>query len=405
MKRANGSTTSDTFATNTMTRIRCFLTIAVSWLLATALQQAVSEEVLVTDAILDADPVEPIPGHEDDHEIISLDENDTSNSIASFPENKSTDSSVLSKDETIDEPTQQQKSETQPEIIVESSLESMSDEELKAICTNRGFEISIEGEEGLSQMTHADYVEAATKCLSLEKEMNAVIAENPELAAELDLEIERMRLEKERLEQEREAILAEKALLEEQLRNAGVDPSSIATVPSSLTSANASSVDEVLRESFVRLFDRVGCDLQLVGGVILFALKPMAGPIQMLWRYSSPSIEGMLRQVIAFSSNIVSSKQLDTIRQVILLQYRTAIKLAAPFTSPVIAGTTSLLRLLNQKPEIQQVRRILGAFFGPLTESLLSGWKLVEPNVTVAFENTSTWLQRVARDSLSQGAK
>jgi hypothetical protein len=366
----------------------------MSWFIAAAVRQVVSEEAVVTDTILDADFVEPIS--DNDYEVILLDEIDISEDILASPENESAENSTLAKNGT---------SNTQPEMIVESSLESMSDEELKAICTERGFEISIEGEEGLSQMTHADYVEAATKCLSLEKEMNAVIAENPELAAELDLEIERMRLEKERLEQEREAILAEKALLEEQLRNAGVDPSSIATVPSSLTSTNASSVDEVLRESFVRLFDRVGCDLQLVGGLILYAVKPMVGPIQLLWRYSSPSIEGMLRQIITFTNSVVSAKQLDSIRQLVLLQYRTVAKLAAPIATPVFAGITSLLRLLNQKPEIQQVRRIIGAFFGPLTESLLSGWKLVEPNVTIAVETTSSWLQRLAKDSFSQGVK
>jgi hypothetical protein len=384
-----------------MMRIRCLLTILLSWLIVIAVHQVVSEETVVTDAILDADDVDSSPDP-DDHEVISLDENDISEKFRTSPEIETTDNSTFSKDG-LDEPVKRS-SNTTPERIVESSLESMSDEELKAICTDRGFVISIEGEEGLSQMTHADYVEAATKCLSLEKEMNAVIAENPDLAAELDLEIERMRLEKERLEQERDAILAEKALLEEQLRNAGVDPSSIAPVPSSLTITNASSVDEVLRESFVRLFDRVGCDLQLVGGLIMYALKPMGGPIQLLWRYTSPSIEGMVRQCITFANNFISAKQLETMHQVVLLQYKTVKNLMAPIIGPVVAGVTSLLRMLNQKPEIQQVRRILGAFFGPLTESLFSGWKLVEPNVTMAVENTSSWLRRLAKDSLSQGA-
>ena len=371
-----------------MARIRSLSTFLLCWLIGASVRSVLSEEAIVTDSILDADPLDPIPG-DSDEEVIVLD--DILDNIVDLPDVASTDNSTLSKD-VADEAVEQAQN-TKPELVVESSLEAMSDEELKAICTDRGFEITMEGEGGLLAMTHADYVEAATKCLSLEKEMNAVLAENPELAAELDVEIERMRAEKERLEQEREAILAEKARLEEQLRQSGVDPSTIVAVPESTISGNTSAVDEVLRESFVRLFDRVGCDLQLVGGLLLYVLKPMGGPIQQLWRYTSPSVEGLLRQFILVASSTLGGSQWNQIRQVVLIQSRTIMKVSTPIMAPFVSGLASILRLLNQKPEIQQVRRILGAFFGPLTESLYSGWTLVEPNVTIAVQTTKSWLQ------------
>lgn len=53
-------------------------------------------------------------------------------------------------------------------------LESMSDEELEAICTTRGFELYKQLEENTGNMyvfAHEDYVEAARQCLAYEKEM------------------------------------------------------------------------------------------------------------------------------------------------------------------------------------------------------------------------------------------
>lgn len=64
-------------------------------------------------------------------------------------------------------------------IVVEDYLESLSIEDLKQICMDRGMEIRPD-----TATTKADYVEGARRCLSLEDEMNAILAANPELVSE-----------------------------------------------------------------------------------------------------------------------------------------------------------------------------------------------------------------------------
>ena len=88
-------------------------------------------------------------------------------------------------------------------IHVQSNLQSLSDEELIAICTERGYEITIENSSSNKNnndaaapvvLTHDDYVQAATQCLSLDKVVDQMIAENPDIAADMDHEVERIRL-------------------------------------------------------------------------------------------------------------------------------------------------------------------------------------------------------------------
>eukprot|EP00525_Craspedostauros_australis_P005189 CAMPEP_0198111274 /NCGR_PEP_ID=MMETSP1442-20131203/3249_1 /TAXON_ID= /ORGANISM="Craspedostauros australis, Strain CCMP3328" /LENGTH=437 /DNA_ID=CAMNT_0043767651 /DNA_START=376 /DNA_END=1690 /DNA_ORIENTATION=+ len=93
-------------------------------------------------------------------------------------------------------------------------LEQMSNEDLEKICLDRGFELVAEDDGGDAGscpingpdcepiLTHEDYVEAAQRCLQIEREMNEVLEEHPELVLELEDEIQRMKEEKERLEQE-----------------------------------------------------------------------------------------------------------------------------------------------------------------------------------------------------------
>ena len=188
---------------------------------------------------------------------------------------------------------------TKPEgIKVKSNLESLSIAELEAICQDRGF--ALEGDD----LQHADYVEAAQRCLSLEDEMNAILAENPSLAAELESEIERMAREKERLEIERDALIKEKELLEEKLRNAGIDPAVLSAEAESGAATKALTYDpqsgiEVFRESMIMLFDRVGSDFRLVGkGLRLIVLKPAFRALSLVWRYTAPTVEGALKKTI-----------------------------------------------------------------------------------------------------------
>jgi hypothetical protein len=54
----------------------------------------------------------------------------------------------------------------------EENLDHLSDEELESICTTRGFQLLREDDNGLPYaFTHEDYVEAASRCLDMEREM------------------------------------------------------------------------------------------------------------------------------------------------------------------------------------------------------------------------------------------
>jgi hypothetical protein len=57
----------------------------------------------------------------------------------------------------------------------EADLNLLPDEELEAICITRGFELvkdEIDPATGeIYQLTHEDYVDAATRCLAIEHEM------------------------------------------------------------------------------------------------------------------------------------------------------------------------------------------------------------------------------------------
>jgi len=184
------------------------------------------------------------------------------------------------------------------EIVVEDYLASLSTSDLRQICLDRGFDIA---QDGQKELTHKDYMEAARRCLTLEDEMNAILAENPELAAELEAEVARMKASKEELERERDEMLAEKAFLEEQLRQAGVD------IMPNQTESSVSNKDilehpqnmtlvEVLHVSFRLLFERVWQDVKLVWSVIGPILRPMGGALKLLWRYMSPLLGNFSKQ-------------------------------------------------------------------------------------------------------------
>jgi len=83
-------------------------------------------------------------------------------------------------------------------------LSELTNDELVAICTDRGFELVFElddaSEEPL-EYTHEDYIDAARECLKLEAEMDAFYEENPEMVREMKEERERMLKEQEELEQ------------------------------------------------------------------------------------------------------------------------------------------------------------------------------------------------------------
>jgi hypothetical protein len=288
---------------------------------------------------------------------------------------------------------------TEAEIKVKSNLESMTDTELEALCKERGYEVSSEGGRNL---THNDYVKAAERCISLEMdEMNdAILVEKSDPSADLEDEIELMRLEKVRLEEERDSILAEKAALEEQLRRSGVDPSSIAGAPAFESAAAAAptkiqTVDEVLRESFVLLFDRVGKDMRLVGGGLRFLFRPVGGGVQLVWRYTAPTVEGLIKKAITLTETVLEAEQISLVRRTIGLQWKAVSKVAAHVLKKTQAPAQTVARVLYQREEIRKVSLIVEAFFGPLSESLLSGWRSIQPDVEKARTTAMAWIQRL----------
>jgi hypothetical protein len=177
---------------------------------------------------------------------------------------------------------QEVESPTSPDVVVEIEdyLDAMSNEQLIGMCNERGF--GIVNDE--SELEHKDYVEAARRCLSMEDEMNAILAENPDLAAELETEILRMKDAKERLEEERDQMLAETAILKEQLKNAGVD---ISDTNSTLSQQPPPlSLEEVLRESLTELVERVASDARVVGAFRQPVVQPVLGALKMVAKHT-----------------------------------------------------------------------------------------------------------------------
>ena len=165
-------------------------------------------------------------------------------------------------------------------------LSTLSRAELRNICLERGFDV-----EESEPLSHADYVEAARRCLSLEEEMNAILAQHPELAAEIEKEILRLQQHKDRLEQERAALWQEKELLEAQLEQAGVDLAKFQqqTTPVAKDPADM-SFPELLVESVRQLVDRVKQDFMLIAKVTQPVWKTAQKGLEMGWRYSKPAV-------------------------------------------------------------------------------------------------------------------
>ena len=178
----------------------------------------------------------------------------------------------------------------QEDITVEDYLSRLSTEELHKICLDRGFEVE---ETGGTPLTRDDYVEAARRCLSLEDEMNAILNEHPELAAEIEKEIERLKFQKSRLEEERDAMLQEKELLEAQLEQAGVDLENFkaqVNAPVARKDPADMSFPELLIESFRQLFERVKADFKVVAKVTQPVWENAWKAGKVGWRHSKPAV-------------------------------------------------------------------------------------------------------------------
>jgi len=101
----------------------------------------------------------------------------------------------------------------------QADLEAMTEVELEDICIKRGFQlVSDESDE----LTKQDYIEAAQRCLSIEQEMNELLTQYPELADELEEEIQRM--EKENMDKQAHLEELENQISNDTANGDGKDP-------------------------------------------------------------------------------------------------------------------------------------------------------------------------------------
>ena len=404
-------------------------------LLSSKEQQSDLLSKTVTDVVVE--------DHDDSEEIIVLvddsdgdgnGENETTHGTIDSTAGVNTTTTTTTINNTDDNRNNSNNTNATTTIQVQSNLQSMTDEELIAICTERGYEITMEDLDSNSnnviRMTHDDYVNAATQCLSMDTIVNQMIADDPDSAADIEREVERIRLEKETLQTEQETILQEISTLEEELRQSGIDPTSIqdtAAVPTILATTTKTShknltdltVDEVLYESFVQLFDRVGNDIQVVAKMVHWIIvQPTWTSMSLIWRYVSPTIlSGIVRPVALYIRQYI----LPPVKQVFVRQILPYI---IPIPQVMVSHYTTLMngivrptlqRYYNnnyyynstiiqihlqqwyhqQREEVQLGIRIVGAFFVPLYQSLSTGYRIfLQPilhNVTVT---TMTFLQQ-----------
>ena len=290
-------------------------------------------------------------------------------------------------------------------IRVKSNLESMSIDELESICRQRGF--ALEGD----NLLHADYVEAAKRCLSLEDEINAIIAENPDLAAELEHEIERMAQEKDRLEKERDALLAEKEALEAQLNASGIDVADLTTVGNTASSLSSeglpydptSSID-VFRHSLSLLWARVGGDIRFVGKALrIVVFHPGCQVISFVWRYARPTVENGVKKIMILSDGVLEQESLQRVKYVTSRQTRRVSLFLFTRAVPVLVAARSKLveaaYLLNQQDPICKVTAVVGAVVGPPCEGIIEGWRIAKPSLIDARANVTAWFLRLKSES------
>lgn len=219
----------------------------------------------------------------------------------------------------------------EPAVVVDDYLESLSREELLQICLDRGFEVT-DGD---------DVLEAARKCLSLEDEMNAILAEHPELAAELDNEITRLQQSKGRLESENNALLEQVRSLQLELEQAGVDTAEYKQLLdqyqkqeeqafNQLNAANMTA-QEVFKESMVQLYDRVRQDFMFVGKVLSPVIRSALVTLRLVWRYAEPVVGQAIQQIM-----VVSKLAWKQVEPLVGDKLKTLWSRAQPHVEPVI---------------------------------------------------------------------
>jgi hypothetical protein len=291
------------------------------------------------------------------------------------------------------------------EIVVELYLESLTDPELETICVKRGFDITLpldaEGES--RDLQREDYLEAAKRCLSLENEVIAVLAENSDLAFELEAEIERMRLQKELLLKEREDMLAEKPLLEQKLKEAGIDVSANGTLNMNTNNTMSPSIPETpenltleqaLKESITLLFRQVHRDMKLVASVLSPVLKPVGKSLSLVWRYSKPTVEIIARKALL---SCIKLKKNDKLRSLVSATlgpldgaWRSKGK---PLLTAIQTKAIPVIQELKTNVHLQSVGLKLRPDLKPAGEAIISLTRVAKSRFEIVKATATTWIE------------
>jgi hypothetical protein len=299
---------------------------------------------------------------------------------------------------------------TSSSIPIRPELVGLTNDQLAAVCLERGFEIR--RGDGVA-LTRDDLLQAASRCVQLEQELNDVLDDlPPELAVELESEIERMKSEKERLELEQARMLQEKDSLERQLREAGLDvPETSTTTPwTAITSSTRGgavadtpeTLEDVLRTSFTMLFDRVGRDMNLIGKVVTYvAIKPGIAALMVLWRYLGPTVEGLVERVLVVVDQVLATEYVVTVRRQVI---EPLVETMLPVARPLVKQAISIVKMgLIQLDTIEPVHKcavIAGAVLGPLRNSLLIGWRhSFQPKLMIARRKSAAWWKRIRTET------
>jgi hypothetical protein len=298
----------------------------------------------------------------------------------------------------------------EPPIVVEDYLTTLSDKELEMLCVERGFDVKVPDDTIDDVARHRHYVEAAQRCLRLDDEINAVIAKNPDLAAELEAEVERMRLEKDRLTKEREEMLAEKALLEQQLLNAGIQVTPNGTINISKNNQTAQSVgkmidetetlSEVLQESFRLLWLRVYQDIQMVQSVASQVLRPLLNSLKLIWKYSQPTVDSIARAVVVKLGQVWNIEQVQNVIQ----------SLSSPTTIvwtntvlPVLTSITRTAKLciisVRQNELAEQLVAPLLPFVAPAVDKISELYRNLKQSFDKGKTSVTDWIKDALNDT------
>jgi len=149
-----------------------------------------------------------------------------------------------------------------PDLLIDERayLSTLSVDQLVQICVERGYTVDLD----------ADLMDQALFCLQQDDTYaNQVIANDPDIAADLQLEVERMRVERERLLEERDVLVMQVEQLARQLE--GSEQAALQEKVQNVKKVGEPETTfvAVLKESLIQLRDRIHQDWKLLCRLVL----------------------------------------------------------------------------------------------------------------------------------------